>query len=1001
MSTVPRVDELVEVLLIEDSHADAEFILWALQERGLGRNVKVVQDGQAALDYLFRLGPYRNIRRSQLPRLVILEHRIPKRSCLDVLQAMKTDPDLKTVPVVVLSASEDEQDRDACLAAGANSFVFKPVSPDKFGDIIGQVAIYWMLVHAAHGYLPVPPPSPLDHSAGLPADALSPPVDGQPLLRVLIVERAMAEGAPVRTELERGGFHLEADLVSSRKQLAARLDQNSYDVVIAADALSGWTGLDALQALRRSGHDTPFILVTDLISDAEALQYLKEGASDYLYRDRLSRLPVAVRRALHDRAMAHKKKAAQDRLRSQERRQAVVALLGKAALGGADHLALRNQAVRLTGKALGVPLAGYFELEDGGDSAILRSGKGWRKGVVGQTRIDVAAGTPFARALEERETVRLAPADVVDPMLADHGVRCGLWTPVAGGNEKGAAGFLGFFSTHDQKFDRDQSHFVESVAQLLTEAAVRSDTTNALRLLESAVEASTEAVIVTTADLDSPGPHIVYVNPAFTTMTGYDREGVLGQSPRFLQGKHTQRDTLRRLKEQLVQGQPFSGEIINYRKNGTEYLAETDIAPIRDDHGQVTHFVAVQRDVTDSRQSKERLRQSQKIEAVVQLAGGVAHDFNNLLMAITGYTALLLDRVPADSPLRADLEEVDRVAQRGASLTHQLLAFSRRQVLQPKIVDLNEIIGDMERMLRRIIGENIDLVTMTDDTLGRTKADPGQLQQVLLNLAANARDAMPNGGRLLIESSNTTVDAEYAERHPPLVPGEYVQLTVSDNGIGMADEVKDRLFEPFFTTKRRGAGTGLGLATVYGIVKQSGGYIYVNSAPRRGSSFIIYLPRVDEVPKEIAPAPIQTPKPGMETLLVVEDEDTVRTLVTRILRERGYTVLVAPDGEEGLRLALDWDGPIDLVVTDVVMPSLSGPDMVSRLAERRREFPVVFMSGYTELALSPVNVLPDDTAFLQKPFTPDALLGKIREVLDRRQSEPPAEHEPTGGIASV
>ncbi len=686
MNTTARAEELVEVLLIEDSQADAEFIVWALRERGLGRHVKVVQDGQAALDYMFRLGPYRDIQESQLPRLVILEHRIPKRSCLDVLQAMKTDPDFKTVPVVVLSASEDEQDRDACLAAGANSFVAKPVSPDKFGDIIGQVAIYWMLVHAARGYRPAP------HTAGLPADALSPPVDGQPLLRVLIVDRTESQGAPVRGALERGGFRLESDLVNSQEQLAERLDQNSYDVVIAANRLSGWTGLDALRTLRRSGDDTPFLLVTDRIPDAEALQYLNEGAADYIYNDRLSRLPVAVRRALDDRAMAHERQVAQDKRRAQE------------------------------------------------------------------------------------------------------------------------------------------------------------------------------------------------------------------------------------------------------------------------------------------------------------LAGVVAHDFNNLLMAITGYTALLLDRVPAGSTIRTDLEEVDRAAKRGATLTHQLLAFSRRQVLQPKILDVNAIIADMDGALRRILGGNIDLVTITDDILGRINADPGQLQQVLLNLAVNARDAMPNGGRLLIESSDTTVDAEYAERHRPLVPGEYVQLTISDNGVGMTDEVKARLFEPFFTTKRRDAGTGLGLASAYGIVKQSGGYIYVNSAPRRGSTFIIYLPRVDEDPDEVAPTPTSTPKSGTETLLVVEDEDTVRTLVTRILRERGYTVLVAPDGEEGLRLALDWEGPIDLVVTDVVMPSMSGPDMVSRLAERRREFPVVFMSGYTELALSPVNVLPDDTAFLQKPFTPDALLGKIREVLDQGQSEPPAEH---------
>ena len=365
MNTRTRSSEVVEVLLIEDSHADAEFILWALRERGLGQHVKVVQDGQAALDYLFRLGEYRELPRGSLPRLVILEHRIPKRSCLDVLQALKTDPDLKTVPVVVLSASEDEQDRDACLAAGANSFVAKPISPDKFADIIGQVAIYWMLVNSARGYRQGPAPA-------VRAEQIPQPIDGQPPLRVLIVERSEAEGAPVQAELERGGFRLETRLVTTQDELTAATVEEAWDLVIAADALTGWSGLEALRTLRRTGHDTPFILVTDLIPDAKALEYLKAGAADYLYKDRMSRLPVAVRRALHDRAMAHERQAAQDRLGAQERRHAVVAMLGKAALTGSDQARLRREAVSRTAKALGTPLAGYFELTEGGHTAILR-----------------------------------------------------------------------------------------------------------------------------------------------------------------------------------------------------------------------------------------------------------------------------------------------------------------------------------------------------------------------------------------------------------------------------------------------------------------------------------------------------------------------------------------------------------------------------------------------------------------------------------------------------
>ena len=857
--SAPQANEVVEILLIEDGAADAEFILGALRERGLGGHVKVAPDGQAALDYLFRLGPYRGIEQAQLPRLVILEHRIPRRSSLDVLQALKTDPTLKTIPVVVLSASEDEQDRDACLAAGANSFVLKPVSPRKFSDIIGQVAIYWMLINTVRGQRQCRQPGIREKETPL-------PIDGPPL-RLLIVDRTEAEGEPICRELERAGFNIEAHVATSSQQFAARLDEADYDMVIAADALSGWTGHDVLRRLRGSGHDTPFLLVADLISDTDALQYLKEGAADYLSRDRLARLPVAVRRAMHDRAEARKRLASLEHLRAGERRQSAAAQLGKVILEGAGLSALRDLSVTLTASALGAPLGAYFEVSGDGRSATLLSGTGWQDGVVagGCVRIELADGTPLAQAGEQQAAVTVGPSDIDHPVLAEHGVRHGLWAPVVGGPAQGTIGFLGFFTTDDSGFDEDQSGFVESIANLLNHAEGR-------------------------------------------------------------------------------------------------------------------------------RGAEERLRQSQKIEAVGQLAGGVAHDFNNLLTAITGYTSLLLDRVPPGTPLHPDLEEIDRAAKRGVELTHQLLAFSRRQVLQPEIVDINTVISDADQMLRRLLGERIDLVVITESVVGRTMADPGQLHHVLLNLAVNARDAMPDGGRLLIESNNTTVDEEYASRHGPLAPGEYVRLTVTDNGLGMDDEVKARLFEPFFTTKRRDPGTGLGLATVYGTVKQSGGYIHVSSAPGRGSTFVVYLPKFDEAPVAVPTPPRQTSILGTETLLVVEDEHVVRTLVTRVLRESGYTVLVAPDGEEGLRLAQDWDGPIDLVIADVVMPTLSGPEMVSRLAPLRRGLPVVFMSGYTESALQPRNVVSNDTAFLQKPFTPEALLGTIRGVLDRRRSDPTAEH---------
>jgi PAS domain S-box-containing protein len=414
------------------------------------------------------------------------------------------------------------------------------------------------------------------------------------------------------------------------------------------------------------------------------------------------------------------------------------------------------------------------------------------------------------------------------------------------------------------------------------------------------------------------------------------------------------------------------------RPDGSKAVLRISKVPLRDGAGAVVGVLGVYRDVTEERRLESQLRQAQKMEAVGRLAGGVAHDFNNLLTAITGFSALALEALSADSPARGPIAEVARAGDRAAGLTRQLLAFSRQQVLAPRVLDPNAVVADLGKMLRRVIGEDVELATVLAPGVWPVLADPGQVEQVLVNLAVNARDAMPRGGRLTIETGNAVVgEGESA------APGQYAVLTVADTGHGMDDATKAHIFEPFFTTKGTGKGTGLGLATVYGIVQQSGGHIAVESEPGRGTAFRVYLPRTDKV---AAPVPSQAgviPLPrGSEAVLVAEDEPAVRALTCRVLRRAGYSVLEAGSGEEAVRVAERHPGPVHLFVTDVVMPGVGGREAAGRVLARHPEARVLYMSGYTDDAVVRHGVRHDRTHFIQKPFSPAALATKVREVLD-------------------
>lgn len=390
----------------------------------------------------------------------------------------------------------------------------------------------------------------------------------------------------------------------------------------------------------------------------------------------------------------------------------------------------------------------------------------------------------------------------------------------------------------------------------------------------------------------------------------------------------------------------------------------------------------LEKEVTERKLAEEQLRQAQKMEAVGKLAGGVAHDFNNLLTVINGQTELSLRRLNEDDPVYRKLEAIKDAGERAAALTHQLLAFSRKQILQPRVLDLNQVIFETNKMLKRLLGEDIDLLIGLTPDLGKVKADPNQIEQVLMNLSVNARDAMPLGGKITIETDNVYIDKEYASHHFSVRPGQYVVLAVSDTGCGMDTETQAHIFEPFFTTKEVGKGTGLGLATVYGIVKQSGGNVWVYSEVGRGTTFKVYLPCV-ESPVEESRAGVQDAKPptGTETVLLVEDEENVRNMTKEILQESGYQVLEAKHGQEALLVAGQHLGPIHLMLSDVVMPQMSGRELAARLSPIRRDMRVLYMSGYTDDAIVHHGVLDEGMAFIEKPFTPNALAHKLRQVL--------------------
>jgi len=651
---------------------------------------------------------------------------------------------------------------------------------------------------------------------------MRPPAGTATATRILMLEDNADDAALVRHALEGAGLRVEADVARTSREFKERLASRSYDLILCDFSLPGWSGREALRWTRETGCFLPFIYVSGTLGEEQAVECMREGATDYVLKSSLGGLPRAVRRALDE-----------ERLRVD-----------------------RDRAIRQLGES------------------------------------------------EHR--------------------------------------------------------------------------------LATAFRACPEGITISTLD---EGRYIE-ANDAFLHMLGYERPDVIGRTSGEL-GIWEDLGDRDRLLRKLDGGEPVRALEARFRTtSGKVRLVELSAERVWL-QGEPC-LLAVTRDVTQLRALEQQMRQAQKMEAIGRLAGGVAHDFNNLLGVITGYAEMVSRRLPREDPLHVKVEQILKAAERAAALTRQLLAFSRRQVLQTKVLNLNHVVSDMDKMLRRLIGEDVELTTVLDPGLATLSGDPDQLAQIVMNLAVNARDAMPGGGRLTIETSNASLDQGYVALHPLARPGPYVMLAISDTGAGMDAETQAHIFEPFFTTKPVGEGTGLGLSTVYGIVKQSDGYISVYSEVGVGTTFKIYFPRVEEGAAAVAARGHAPTPPSSETVLLVEDDDALRGVLRETLEGNGYTVLAARDGAEALRLSDAHAGHIHAVVTDMVMPGLTGRSTAEAIARTRPDTKILYISGYSREAVMGKGDLSRDAAFLSKPFTLDGLLRRLRELLDL----PPASGSP-------
>ncbi len=767
---------------------------------------------------------------------------------------------------------------------------------------------------------------------------MGPPSNGDASLTVLHLEDSPRDAEIVRERLADAGRPVRVDWAANEEEFESFLRHGGYDVILADYELPGF---DAPAALRLAGAlrpGTPFICVSGAIGEDSAVELLKQGATDYVRKDRLERLRLKVQRAVEEAGERRARQKAEGALRESETRYRRL------------HESMRDAFVL-------VDMSGR----------ILETNRSYQE-MLGYDAEELT-GLTYADLTPERWhafEARLATEEILsrghsEVYQKEYIRKDGTVFPVE----------LHTFLL------RNEAGEPAGMWAIVRDVTERKRADAALRVQGAALNAAANAVVIT-----DPEGRIEWVNPAFEALTGYSAEEALGKNPRELvkSGQHD-RAFYAGLWDTILDGRVWRGEIVNRRKDGSLYTEEMTITPVPDESGGIGHFAAIKSDVTEPRRLEEQLRAAQKMDAIGRLAGGVAHDFNNALAVILGFSERARGRLDPLDPLHHDLGEIVRMVERSADLTRQLLAFARRQMVAPRVLDLNEVIASVANMLPRLIGEDIDLRIAAGEGLWNVKIDPSQVDQILVNLVTNARDAIPDVGVITVETSNVVVDDEGCRTRPGLTPGEYVRLAVGDTGVGMDETTRGQVFEPFFTTKPEGKGTGLGLATVYGIVKQNRGFIDVRSEPGRGTTFEVYLPRFAGEAERPAEEVEQRPLTGTETVLLVEDEPALLQIVRETLESLGYTVLASSSPGDAILLCEKHAGEIHVLVTDVVMPTMNGKELKERLERIKPGLRTLFMSGYTANTVTHRGVVDADLFFIQKPFTREALASKIREAL--------------------